>query len=320
MRVTIVLLAWALLGAGGAALAQDYPARALRFIVPFPPGGGTDLISRVIGRKLNERWGQPVVIENRGGANGVIGAELAARAPADGHTLAMIISTHTVLPSWKRDLPYDLLRDFAAVIHVAEVPNIVVAHPALPVRSIRDLIELGRKRPGQLNYAGAGTGGPSHLAGELFGHLAGVKMSQIPYKGTGPAMADLLGGHVDLMFATTPGALPHVRAGKLRGLAVTGASRSPIAPELPTVAEAGVKDYEFVSWYGIVVRAGSPAQAIERLHAEIASILGADDVRQLLTDQGAQATARGPREFDAYLRSETKRWAKMIAEMRIRLE
>jgi len=300
--------------------AQKYPERPLRFVVPFPPGGGTDLIARAIGKNLSDRFGQPVVVDNRAGANGSIGAGLVARAAPDGHTLLMIISTHTVLPSLQPKLSYDLVRDFAAVIHVANLPNVVVARNALPVNSIADLVALAKKSPDQIRYAGAGMGGPSHLSAVLFSHMTGVKMLHVPYKGTGPAMIDLLGGHVDLMFATAPGAMPHVRSGKLKALAVTSLMRSTALPDVPTVSEAGVKDYEFVSWYGVVVRAGTPSPIVQRLHSAIAEILRADELRKLIDNQGGQITARGPSEFDAYIRTEVKRWSEILADTNMKPE
>lgn len=314
-----VLLA-CLMGPASAMCAQDFPSRAMRFIVPFPPGGGTDLIARLIGKKLNEKWGYPVVVDNRPGANGAIGAELAARAAPDGHTLLMIISAHVVQSSVNARLPYNLVQDFAPVIHVAVVPNIVVVNPSLPVTTIRDLIALAKKKPGQVNFAGASMGGPSHLSGELFNYLAGVNIVHIPYKGTGQAMSDLLGGHVSLMFAAMPGAMPHVRSGKLRALAVTTSARSPAVPELPTVAESGVKNYESVNWYGVVVPSRTPGRIVDKLYSGILSILRTKEVGQLLTDQGAQITGGGPQEFAAYIVSERKRWARVIAETNIRLD
>ena len=316
-----VLLAGAALATSASFTAhgQDYPVRPLRLVVPFPPGGGTDLIARLLGKRLSDRLGQAVVIDNRGGANGAIGAEVAARAAPDGHTLLMIISTHTVQPSLQK-LSYDLIRDFAPVTHLADLPNVLVIRNGLPVASVADLVALAKKNPGELKYAGAGTGGPSHLSAALFNHMTGTTMVHVPYKGTGPATIDLIGGHVDLMFSTTPGAMPHIRSGKVKGIAVTGAKRSPALPELPTVAESGVKGYEFVSWYGMVVRAGTPPAIVDRLHRENTAILQNPEMRQALEEQGAQITARGPAEFSKYLRSEIKRWAEVVAATKIKAE
>lgn len=321
MRSQVILFGLAVVaGAPYAEAAQDFPLRSLRFIVPFPPGGGTDLIARLVGTRLSEKLGQGVVVDNRPGGNGAIGAEVAARAAPDGHTLLMIISTHTVLPSLQRKLSYDLVRDFSPVVHVADLPNVLVVRNSLPVSSVTDLVALAKKNPDQIKYAAAGLGGPSHLSGALFSHMTGIKMLNVPYKGTGPAITDLVGGHIDLMFATTPGAIPHIRSGKLRALAVTASKRSAALPELPTVDEAGVKGYEFVSWYGVIVRAGTPSKVIDLLYSEIRSVLRMAEVRQLLEEQGAQITGRGPAEFATYLRSEIKRWAEVVAATNIKAE
>ena len=306
-------------GAPFAAIAQEFPVRPLRLIIPYPPGGGTDLIGRIVAKRVGDRLGQTVVVDNRAGGNGAIGAAAAASGAPDGHTLLMIISTHTVLPSLQK-LSYDLVKDFTAVTHIADLPNVLGVRNALPVTSVAELIALARKNPGQLTYAGAGLGGPSHLSAALFNHMTGTRMLHVPYKGTGPATIDLLGGQVDLMFSTSPGIIPHMRSGKLRALAVTDSKRSPALPELPTIDEAGVKGYVFVSWYGMVVRAGTPVRIVDRLHAENTAVLQMPEVRQLLEDQGGQITGRGPAEFAAYLRTEIKRWAEIIAVTQIKAE
>ncbi|MCX7136662.1 MAG: tripartite tricarboxylate transporter substrate binding protein [Proteobacteria bacterium] len=306
-------------GAPFAAIAQEFPVRPLRLIIPYPPGGGTDLIGRIVAKRVGDRLGQTVVVDNRAGGNGAIGAAAAASGAPDGHTLLMIISTHTVLPSLQK-LSYDLVKDFTAVTHIADLPNVLGVRNALPVTSVAELIALARKNPGQLTYAGAGLGGPSHLWAALFNHMTGTRMLHVPYKGTGPATIDLLGGQVDLMFSTSPGIIPHMRSGKLRALAVTDSKRSPALPELPTIDEAGVKGYVFVSWYGMVVRAGTPVRIVDRLHAENTAVLQMPEVRQLLEDQGGQITGRGPAEFAAYLRTEIKRWAEIIAVTQIKAE
>ncbi len=306
-------------GAPFAAIAQEFPVRPLRLIIPYPPGGGTDLIGRIVAKRVGDRLGQTVVVDNRAGGNGAIGAAAAASGAPDGHTLLMIISTHTVLPSLQK-LSYDLVKDFTAVTHIADLPNVLGVRNALPVTSVAELIALARKNPGQLTYAGAGLGGPSHLSAALFNHMTGTRMLHVPYKGTGPATIDLLGGQGDLMFSTSPGIIPHMRSGKLRALAVTDSKRSPALPELPTIDEAGVKGYVFVSWYGMVVRGGTPVRIVDRLHAENTAVLQMPEVRQLLEDQGGQITGRGPAEFAAYLRTEIKRWAEIIAVTQIKAE
>ena len=299
--------------------AQTYPSRPLRFVVPFPPGGGTDLVARLIGKKLSERWGQTVVVDNRGGANGIIGTAVAARSPPDGYTFVIINSSFVVLPLLHADLPYKAA-DLTPVIRPAESPNIVVVKPDLPATSIAELIKLAKAKPGQLNFAEGGFAGPSHLAAELFSYVNGVRMARVSYKGTGPAMADLLGGHVDMMFASITGVMTNVRSGRLRALAVTGLRRTAVAPEVPTVAESGVPGYEFVSWYGVMLPRGTPNAIVARLHEALREILDGDDVRKLLAREGAEVTANGPAEFTRYLQSETKRWTKVIADMNVKAE
>ena len=306
-----------LLGSG--AYAQDFPNRPVRLIVASPPGGGTDLIARGIGKKLAEKWGQSVVIDNRAGGDGAIGAGVAARSAPDGYTLLMIISTHTVLPSLKTSVPYDMAQDFAPVILLAEAPNLIVVHPSLPVKSVTELIALAKKQPGKLNYAGPGTGGPAHLAAELFNRLAGTTMTHIPYKGTGPALIDLIGGHLSLMFPTMSGAMVHVRTGKLRALAVTSEKRSPAVPELPTVMESGLKGYVFVSWFGLVTRAGTPKPVVDKLFADTAAVLGTEEMKVLLDGAGTQAAARDPVAFAAYIDAELKKWSRVVADAQLKI-
>jgi tripartite-type tricarboxylate transporter receptor subunit TctC len=294
-----------------------YPSRSMRFLVPYPPGGGTDLIARTLARKLSDACGVPVVVDNRGGGNGVIATGMAARSAPDGYTFVIINSSFVAMPLLNKGLPYDPNRDFRPVIRPAESPNIVVARSALPAASIGELLKLAKAQPGNIKFAEAGFGGPSHLAAELFQYVTGANMTRISYKGTGPAMIDMLGGHVDVMFASITGVLTHVRAGKLRGLAVTGTQRSPAVPELPTVIEAGVSGYEFVSWYGILLPAGTPDPIVARLHGELHKILHMDDVHKVLAAEGGQVTANGPDEFARYIAAETKKWSKIIAAMKI---
>ena len=303
---------------GSCSFAQEFPTHQMRFIVPFPPGGGTDLISRVIAKHLGMEFNQPVVVDNRAGANGALGAEAAASAPADGHTLLMIISTHAVLPSLQKKLSYDLVRDFSAVTHAADLPNVIAARNTLPANSVGELI--ARARGEQLRYGSAGIGGPAHLAAALFAHMTGIDMLMVPYKGTGPALTDLLGGHIDLVFATTAGASPHIRSGRIKALAVTTLQRIPSWPELPTVSESGVKGYEFVGWYGVLVRAGTPRVVVNRLHSAITGALGSADARALIEKEGGQITGRGPEEFGRYINTEISRWAKIVKSANIKGE
>ncbi|MCC6531192.1 MAG: tripartite tricarboxylate transporter substrate binding protein [Burkholderiales bacterium] len=318
MRCLLIWLALAI-NAGVPVLAAEsgYPSRSMRFIVPYPPGGGTDLIARVLGAKLSERLGVSVVIDNRGGGNGVIATAMAARSAPDGYTFVIINSSFVAMPLLNKGLPYDPNKDFRPVIRPAESPNIVVARASFGAKSIGELVAMAKAQPGKLTFAEAGFGGPSHLAAELFSYVTGVKMTRISYKGTGPATTDMLGGHVDLMFASITGVLTHVRANKLRGLAVTGLKRSPAMPDVPTVAEAGLPGYEFVSWYGILLPAGTPDPILARLHDEVLKILQQDEVRKVLAAEGGQVITDGPEAFARYVASETRKWAKIIAAMNI---
>lgn len=304
-----------------AALAQvQYPAKPIRLIVPFPPGGGSDTLSRILAPKLSEALGQQMVIDNRPGAGANIGAEIAAKTPPDGYTLLMGNVAHAINATLYRKLNYDLLRDFAPVTLLASTPNIVVVHPSLPVKSVKELIALAKARPGQLDVASSGSGSSAHLAGELFNSMAGTKMNHVPYKGGGPAVLALVSGQVAVGFATTPSVIQHVKSGKLRALAVTSAKRSPSTPQLPTVDEAGVKGYEAGTWYGFLVPAATPKEAIARLQAESLKALAAPDVKQRLDASGFEPIGTSSEEFGSYIRSEIEKWGKVVQAIGIRVE
>ena len=296
---------------GGAA--QRYPGKPVRFIVPYAPGGGTDIIARIIGQKLSDAWGLPVVIDNRPGAGSTVGTALAARAPADGYTLVMSSISLAFDTTIYKDLPYDAVRDLAPVGLVATQPNILAVHPSLPVKSVSELLAQARARPGAINYASAGNGSGPHLATELLKMLAGISLTHITYKGTGPALNDLLGGQVQMMIAVMASTLPHVASGKLRGLAVTGAARSPSAPDMPTIAESGVPDYEFNTWYGIQVPAGTPRAVVDLLNAEVLRALQAPDVRARFAAGGLEPLASTPDAFGAMVRAEIAKWRRVAA-------
>ena len=296
---------------GGAA--QRYPGKPVRFIVPYAPGGGTDIIARIIGQKLSDAWGLPVVIDNRPGAGSTVGTALAARAPADGYTLVMSSISLAFDTTIYKDLPYDAVRDLAPVGLVATQPNILAVHPSLPVKSVSELLAQARARPGAINYASAGNGSGPHLATELLKMLAGISLTHITYKGTGPALNDLLGGQVQMMIAVMASTLPHVASGKLRGLAVTGAARSPSAPDMPTIAESGVPDYEFNTWYGIQVPAGTPRAVVDLLNAEVLRALQAPDVRARFAAGGLDPLASTPDAFGAMVRAEIAKWRRVAA-------
>lgn len=292
--------------------AQGYPSKPMRVIVPYAPGGATDIIARLVGQKLTERLGQPVIVDNRPGAGGVIGAEAAARAPADGHTLLLAVPAEMVILPHLQKMPYRVGRDLAPVSLAALTPLILVVHPALPVKTVQNLIALARSRPGQLTYASAGTGGVQHLAGELLKITAKIDLLHVPYKGAGPVMPDLLGGHVPMFFSGMPPAMPHVRAGKLRPLAVTTAKRSPTVPEVPTMQESGMPGFDISNWFAYFVPAGTPASAIAKLNGEINRALKLPDVREKLASVGAEVVGTTPQELEKFVQSESEKFAKLI--------
>ena len=305
----------------GIAPAQaQYPNKPVRLVLPFPPGGGTDTLGRVVGAKLAASLGQQVVIENRPGAGANIGAEVVAKSPPDGYTLLMGNIAHAINVTLYSKLGYDLLKDLAPVSLLASTPNIVVVHPSVPAKSVRELIAVARSRPGQLDFASSGSGSSAHLAGELFSNMAGIKMTHVPYKGGGPAVIALLGGQVSVGFATTPSVIQHVKSGKLRGLAVTGARRSPSAPELPTVSESGLPGFEVVGWYGLLVPSGTSREIISRLHSESMKLLKLPDVKERLDATGFEPIGTTPEQFGAYMRSEVEKWAKVVKAARIRAD
>ena len=303
---------WALLFSAVAwnATAQNFPAKPVRLIVPFAAAGPADIQARLIGPKLTEAWGQPVVVENRAGGNTIIATELTARADPDGHIVLVVSAGFTINVSLYSKLPYDSLRDFAPVTQLTSGPAIVVVHPSLPARSVKELIQLARSRPGQLTYASAGL--PSQLAVELFKVMTGTDLVHVPYKGAAPAMIDLIAGHVQVSFPTIIGAFSHVQSGRLRALATTGAKRAPAAPDLPTMMEAGVPGYEAANWFGTAVPAKTPPAIIAKLSQEIARALRLPDVSERLLSQGMEPTSSTPEEFSAYIRSEMTKWARVV--------
>jgi len=303
-------------------LGQSYPSKPIHLVVPYPPGGPLDIMARAIGHKLTEAWSQPVVVDNRAGAGGNIGADLVAKSPADGYTLLMgAVATHAINPTLYAKVPYDALKDFAPVALVAQVPNILVVNPSVPARSVRDLIELLRARPGYLNFGSGSTGSTGHLAGELFNTMAGVKMVHIPYKGGAPAMADLLSGQVQLMFDNLANALPHVKAGRLRALAVTTLARAPAMPELPTLAESGLPGFDLSTWFGVMAPAGTTTEIVVKLNAEIVRALNAKDMRERLEKMGAEPPANNtPERFAAFIRAEAAKYAKVVMDSGAKVE
>jgi tripartite-type tricarboxylate transporter receptor subunit TctC len=301
--------------AAGTAQGDDYPARPLRFIVPFTAGGGGDIIIREIAQRLSARLGQTVVVDNRAGAGGNLGTELAARSPADGYTLLMAnVAPMAINVSVYRKLPYDPARDFSPITPLASFPNVLVVHPSLPARSLAQLVSLARARPGELTYASAGAGSTTHLAAEFFRAQAKIDLIHVPYKGGGAALIDLLAGQVTLYFGSMPAALPQIRSQRLRGLGVTSLTRSAAAPEIPTVAESGFPGFEAVTWIGAVAPAGIPRTVVTRLHDELAAIVRSAEVRGTLLAQGAEPMTDSPERFAAYIKSEIIKWAGVVRQ------
>ena len=294
------------------AAAQSYPSGPMRIIVPFPPGGGTDIFARAVAQKLNEAWQVPVIVENRGGANGTIGAAYVAKAPADGLTALCVPSGFAVNPSVYPKLPFDTMKDFAPVSQLAEGPLVLSVHPSFPPKTVKELIAIARLRPGEINYGSSGNGSPPHFATELFKLLTGVQITHIPYKGAGPAAIDLFAGQIPIYFMNALQVTQHVRTGKVRALGVTTAKRFPQLPDVPTIAEAGVPGYAMSNWYGLLVPAATPRSNVTKLNAEIVRILNLPDIRERLTSQGAILVGSTPDEFAAFLRSEVAVAAKIV--------
>ena len=309
-----------LAGAALPTFAQTYPGKPVRFIVPFPPGGPVDTTARGFTHKLSEYWGQQAIVDNRAGAGGIVGAEIAAKSPADGYTVFVCSIHHSVLPGLKPNLPYDIEKDFVPVTFAALFPIILVEHPSVPAKTIPELIAYAKKNPGKLAFGSAGTGGGTHLAGELFKAQAGVDLLHVPYKGSAPAMTDLLGGQVQLMFSDAPTALPHIKSGRVRALGVASPKRSTLVPDLPTIAESGVKGYEAYSWAGVVAPAGTPAAIVAKLNADISKALSQPDVKKRLFEEGAEAMPTTPEQFGKMLKAEIAKWTKVVKDANIKAD
>jgi len=316
MKVRLALASLLLLH-GASAFAQssdvkNYPERPVRFVVPWPAGGGTDIFARAIGEKLHQAMGQPFLVENRPGASGNIGASSVAKSAPDGYTIMLATITLATNPAFYKSLDFDATKDLAPVTLVAGSPHMLVVNAAVPVKNVKELIELAKKSPGKLSYASAGTGSPFHIAAELFKQQAGVDILHVPYKGGAPAVADVLGGHVQMAFANLVAVVAQSRSGQVRALAVTTSKRSIAAPDVPTMAEAGLPNYDFASWFGILVPAGTPPQIIDRLNVEIVKALRSPEISARLSEEGADVIASSPAEFGAFLASETTKWKKVI--------
>ena len=302
------------------AVAQDYPTRSLRLIIHVAPGGGTDILGRLLARKLYEMYGQQVVVDNRPGAGTVIGSDLLAKSPPDGYTLSMQINALAANHTLHAKLPYDTLKDFTPVVLVASTPNVLVVHPSLPARSVAEFLALARARPDQIAYASTGTGGAAYLATEMLKLNTGIRMIHVPYKGTAPALNAIISGETQTMVAALPGTIPFIHAGRVRALAVTSAQRAPAMPELPTMMEAGIRNYEFVTWYGLFAPGGTPRDIVLRLNAAVVKILGQPDVRTQFARDGLDPAGGTPEWFDSYFRSEVEKLAAVIRAAGARAE
>jgi len=307
--------AFALLGAPSALAQAPFPTKPVRLVVPFPAGGTTDILARAAAQKLSETLGQQVIVDNRPGAGGNIGAELVAKAPADGYTLLMgTVGTHAINPSLYAKMPYDHVKDFAPVILVAGVPNVLVVNPDLPFKTVADVVAYAKANPGKLNFASSGSGTSIHLSGELFKVMAGVQMTHVPYKGSAPALTDLIGGQVQLMFDNLPSALPQIKGGKLRAVAVTSTTRAAALPDVPTVAESGLPGFESSSWFGILAPAATPKDIIAKINTDVQKWLSTPEAKEKLLGQGAIAAGGSPDDFAKHIQAETAKWAKVVKE------
>ena len=302
-----------------AVTAQNYPTKPLRIIVPFPPAGSNDIVARAVATPLGERLGKQVIVDNRPGAGAVVGTELAASAPKDGHTLLIVSLTHAINP-WLYKLPYDPIKGFAPITMIASGPMVLTVNPGLEAKSVNELIALAKAKPGQLQYASAGVGTLTHLSAELFKLAAGVEMLHVPFRGGGPANIDLIGGHTKVMFNNVPTAMPHIRSSKLRALGVGGAKRISVLPDVPTIAESGVPGYEASNWWGILAPAGTPATIVERLHKEITAIQNSPDVQKQLEAEGAEVVHMSSAEFGSFLVKEMNKWERVVKTANIKAE
>jgi tripartite-type tricarboxylate transporter receptor subunit TctC len=320
MNATIGILTACVVGAGMPVFAQDYPTKPIRFVVPYPPGGGTDIIARIVQAKLTQGLGQPVIIENRGGAGGAVGTEVVAKSAPDGYTILFTLSSHTINPLLYK-LPFDTEKDFAPISLVASLPQIIAAYPPLPVKNMQELIALAKAYPGKLNFASVGNGSPSHIAGELLKLKAGIDLVHIPYKGGGPAVADTVAGQVQFLIVSIPAAMSQVKSGRLRPIAVTTLKRSPAAPEIPTVAEsAGIPDYEVDSWYAMFAPAKTPPAIVARLQQEIARVVQLPEIKEKLLQQGADGVGGSSAELERVVKRELRKWEAVIRQAGIKVD
>lgn len=314
------------LGVGLASLSASaqaqhvFPSKAVRLVVTYPPGGTVDTVARTLGPKLSQRWGQPVLVENRPGGGGLIGAQAVLMAPADGHTLLFDASNHAQNPALRKRMPFDTLRDFAPVSLLVKVPNLLVVNPQFQARTVKDIIALAKAQPGRIDYASAGNGSSTHLAGELFTSVTATRMTHVPYKGGGPAMVDVMAGQVPLFFSSLASALPHVKAGKLLPVAVVGQHRSPVLPDVPTMSEAGVPAYEMYEWNAVLAAAATPSAIVEQVSKDIAAVLADREIHAAMIAMGAEVIGSTPVEMDRFRRAEIAKWSRLAKQVNLHLE
>ena len=311
---------WLLFCAAMAAAAGEFPAKPLRLVIPFPPGAASDIVGRMLGEKLSQRLGQQFVIDNRGGAGGNIGMELTAKSPPDGYTIVIAtVGTWAVNPHLYK-LPFDVVKDFAPITQVSTSPGVLVVHPSVPAKSVKELIAIAKARPGELNYGSSGVGGFGHICGELFTLMSGTKMTHIPYKSSAPSLTDVMSGQIQVLFNNMIATVPYVKANRIRALATTGAQRSPALPELPTLRETGVRDYEVTQWYGVFVPAKTPTTVVSRLNAEIVRALGTPEIRQKLGAEGAEPVGSSPNDLATFLASEIRQYTELVQKLDLKPE
>ena len=322
MNKTLAMSACALIASAcaGLAAAQTYPAKPVKFVLPFPPGGPTDILGRIIGQKLNAQLGQPVIPENKPGAGGNVGTEYAAKQPADGYTIVLVSPSLSISPGLYKKLGYDPVKDFAAISLVAQIPNVLLVHPSVPAKTLRELVQLAKSKPGQLNFGSGGLGTSNHLGGEMFKGLTGVNMVHVPYKGSNEAMVGMMGGHVDMVVIGVPPTLPHIKAGRVRPLAILADKRVSYLPDVPTSKEAGVPNYIVTTWYGILAPAGTPRDIINRLNAEWIKIEAQADTKEKMAAAGYDPMSSTPDQFADFIKSEMVSWMKVIKDANIKIE
>ncbi|MBI3939006.1 MAG: tripartite tricarboxylate transporter substrate binding protein [Betaproteobacteria bacterium] len=317
-RCFAILSALAAVHAGSLATAAEYPVKPVRLVVPFAPGGSSDMVARLMSPKLSEAWGQQIIVENRPGASTNIGASFVARSAPDGYTLYLANANHTVNPGLLKSLPYDPVKDFTAIVRIANQTLVLLVHPSLPARSVKQFMQLAKARPGELNFASPGLGTSSHMTGVLFQSMTGINMVFVPYKGAGPSLIDLVAGQVTVGASGLTSSIQYIKTGRLRALGVTTARRSVLMPEIPTIAESGVPGFEVTNWFGVLAPAGTPAPVVEKIHQETARQVGLEDNRQQMLKMGLEPSLSSPAEFDSFIRSEIGKWTRVIREMGIK--